>query len=312
MLRERVLSDSSRTVDPHQPVGSLGLGLDSLALLQFITALENQFRIEFPDTLWTDPAKITISHLAELVTAHQQVAVIPHNGNGHGQRKPERSIRQIVREDGYVRGFFPVVQRLPKRLLRTVISSHSFYIISFDLTSQAVPCYQPAIPLEIRTGTPDDLDAVTAIWRPSEQEEKRHLYLERLRNGFTGFIAFHNDRAVGIDWLSKSGDTEKTMGLTVTVKPGVCYGLDLNEHPDFHGKGVGMSLLAHAVRESHTLGFKKQYAIVHDKNEKMLGAAIHLLGFKKVGELSTTTLFGTPRSSWNLYAQTGHGRTLEL
>jgi L-amino acid N-acyltransferase YncA/acyl carrier protein len=313
LLRERVLSDSTRAVDPNQPVGALGLGLDSLALLQFITALENRFAIEFPNTLWTDQTKITISHLAELVHANGKTTEIGNNGgNGHTARPQERSIRQILREQGYVRGFFPIVHRLPKRLLRTIVSNNDFYIISFDLTKQQLPEYQASIPIEIRTATPEDINSVTAIWKSSEQPEKRHLYQERLRNGFTGFIAFANDRAVGIDWFSRSGDTEKTMGLRITVKPGVCYGLDLNEHPEYNGKGIGMALLSHAVRESHKEGFKTQYAIVHIKNEKMLGAAIHLLGFKKVGELSTKTVFGAPRSAWTINGRSGEGPTLEL
>lgn len=314
LLRERALSESPRAVDPNKPVGVLGLGLDSLALLQFITMIENRFTIELPDSLWTEQSKITINNLADFVLSKQtgQLGDSPSSSEAQTSRVEPQSIRQILNEQGFVRGFLPAVQRLPKRLLQSVISNTTFYIIAFDLTAQQLPEYQAAIPLEIRPATLSDIDLVTAIWAPEEQVEKRQLYKERLINGFTGFIAFTNGRAVGIDWLSRSGDKEKAMGLTITVKPGVCYGLDLNEHPDFSGKGVGMALLAHALRESHKEGFRRQYAIVHSENEKMLGAAIHLLGFKKAGELSTLTLFGTPRSTWDLNAQTGRGRSLEL
>ena len=53
ILRRHALKESDRPVAANQPLGATGLGLDSLALLQFITALENQYEIEIQETIWT-------------------------------------------------------------------------------------------------------------------------------------------------------------------------------------------------------------------------------------------------------------------
>ena len=54
ILRRCELSGSPREVSIEDPLGELGLGLDSLALAEFIVALEKAYDVEIPETIWTE------------------------------------------------------------------------------------------------------------------------------------------------------------------------------------------------------------------------------------------------------------------
>ncbi|MEO8462856.1 MAG: acyl carrier protein [Chloroflexota bacterium] len=64
VLREDVLLGSDRAVDLDAPLGP-GVGLDSLALMEFLGALEGAFEVEFPETLWSDRSDFTLRRLIE-------------------------------------------------------------------------------------------------------------------------------------------------------------------------------------------------------------------------------------------------------
>src|SRR5439155_14668342 len=69
ILRACVLSGSDRDIPLDLPVGNLGLGLDSLALVEFVTALERRYQIILPDSLWIDAGQFTIRRLVDFVDA---------------------------------------------------------------------------------------------------------------------------------------------------------------------------------------------------------------------------------------------------
>ena len=66
ILRETTLI-GERVVDPDAPLGEQGLGLDSLALVKFLTALENHFDLELPEEVWIDRQALTLTGFSEAI-----------------------------------------------------------------------------------------------------------------------------------------------------------------------------------------------------------------------------------------------------
>jgi acyl carrier protein len=67
LLRETVLDGSDRDIEKNEQLGEEGVGLDSLAMVQFLTAVEQQFRVELPVDVWSRVAELTLDDCAEAV-----------------------------------------------------------------------------------------------------------------------------------------------------------------------------------------------------------------------------------------------------
>lgn len=67
ILRENALNHSSRALDLDAPLGESGIGLDSLALVQFLTALEGEYRIRLPLDFWSGADRASLRQCAEAV-----------------------------------------------------------------------------------------------------------------------------------------------------------------------------------------------------------------------------------------------------
>ena len=64
LLSETVLDGSDREVLNGAPLGEEGVGLDSLALVQFLTAVEQDFGAELPIEVWSDIAQLSLDDCA--------------------------------------------------------------------------------------------------------------------------------------------------------------------------------------------------------------------------------------------------------
>ncbi|HPN33629.1 MAG TPA: acyl carrier protein [bacterium] len=71
-LRRTALRGSRRAIGPDEPLGDLGVGLDSLALIDFATAIEKRFQIQLPDDLWVERGRLTLGCLSDWM--HQSVS----------------------------------------------------------------------------------------------------------------------------------------------------------------------------------------------------------------------------------------------
>lgn len=59
---------AERTVLLEKPLGPGGLGLDSLAVVEFVTSTEAAFDVEFPDDFWTGKGPVTISDMVAYIS----------------------------------------------------------------------------------------------------------------------------------------------------------------------------------------------------------------------------------------------------
>lgn len=67
LLRKTALRDSPRRVVFTEPVGRGGLGIDSLALVDFVLAYEKETGVVVDDAVWNRMASITPAYFVELL-----------------------------------------------------------------------------------------------------------------------------------------------------------------------------------------------------------------------------------------------------
>jgi GNAT superfamily N-acetyltransferase/acyl carrier protein len=304
ILRRHALIQGDRQIATNLPLGATGLGLDSLALLQFITAVENQYEIELPETIWTEKGELTIERFESLVleqrpelaraSIEQQIALSADSRQStHSER--EHHFYELPKAS------------LATRLWRKIRHEERFLILEHNLKEGDFPRHSAIIPVEIRTATADDILQSGSIFPESSRSEKLAAYRRRLVKDVTAFVALLGDKIVGIDWLNGIGSYESGLGLEVKMKPGSCFGYDLNEHPDYRGKGVGMALLSHSLESARRANYASQFTIVHASNTKMLSAAVQIFGFEVVGEIVTKRWFGRRWCTWKLGDRVGRG-----
>lgn len=310
MLRKCALLQAEHDVPLSMPLGRLGLGLDSLAMIQLVMAVENRFEIEISEKIWVDVAQLTVNKLVELILCNQATVPIPQEEVVLPPRLLETSVKarlaRIVQDEGVFQGVAWVGYKALRRVTKHIYRKHLSFILAFDLSSQQIPETQASIALEFRNATASDSIALNEVWNPHERHKKTALFKQRITTpGFQTLVAVHHNQIVGVDWISSIGDVEDFLGLIVKMREGSCYGLDLNEKLEFRGKGVGLALLCYSLIVTKRLGFHTQYTLVDQNNEKMLSAAIHLLGFRKVGEIHTHLIAGRPSSVWYVNGKSG-------
>ena len=143
--------------------------------------------------------------------------------------------------------------------------------------------------LHIRIAEPADLPAIVDIYNqavPSHEssatttpitvEGRKAWFLEHEANRYPIYIASAKGLVVG--WCSVSVYRPGRNALRFTAELS-CY----VDH-DYQGRGVGSSLICHAMEECPKLGIKNLIGVVIDRNiasQKML----ERLGFKKWGHL---------------------------
>jgi acyl carrier protein/GNAT superfamily N-acetyltransferase len=298
LLRRRALAGSDREILLDAPLGETGLGLDSLAMVEFITALEKTFEVEFPENIWIERDKFTPGNFIETIMS---------------LRSPKSVLPQLAGELEQPEDKTPIsASHIFRKVMARVYSREKYFILAFDLTNHKAHPYRFDIDLTMKEATLRDKSALSTMWNEDLMERKLALFEKRLASGYICLTAWHQSQIVGIDWLSASGDKEPYTGLDIKMNPGSCYGFDLSEHPQYKGKGVGLATLAYSLAVAKERGFKTQFTIVHSGNRKMLGAAVQIFGFKQVGTIETTRILNRVRSSWEIEGRRGNSPLLQL
>jgi len=144
--------------------------------------------------------------------------------------------------------------------------------------------------------------------------QKKHTFSSctRIESGSVCLAAWRQEQMVGVDWLFVQGYRRPYSRLTFSWPPDTCYGGELWEYAEFHGKGVGMSLLAASLATAREAGYLRQETVVKAHNTNMLSAAVHLYDFEKTGAISVHRLLRRPFSIWHKGGKSGHSRTLAM
>ena len=322
VLRRSSLSGSDREVGLDDALGEQGLGLDSLALVEFVTALENRFRIELPDDVWTERDRLSIRYCVDVIMESGHHAVprteddykpTPSRRSTIGLSWTEKGI-SAIRELGPVRGVAWIAGHFALHITDLFYLRQKYYILTADLMQPEVPGYEPSVDLVLRELDQEDGPAFgdfcsSVVYRTHTGDRRMtlELFYERLTSGYVCLGAWHDDKLVAVDWLSAEGYKCPFTGLQLHWPDDSCYAMELFEHPGYVGKGVGLALLAYSLTVAKERGYREQATMVIATNVKMLSAAVQLFGFRRVGEIETTRILLKPLSRWNIAGRSGKG-----
>lgn len=304
LVREELLFGSERPIPVDEPLGELGVGLDSLALVKLLTAVEGSFGVEVPDDVWTARGPLTVADLAEIVAA------APASDTAVAAEEPTLVRGRMERAESALAGGGPVRRaawaglRLAAPVKQFAFGHSRTFVLERDLDGPGAAQPPPA-GIVMRPYAPDD--DLSDLWPSFEQAHGRRFLARQLGEGAIALVAAEGRRVVALDLLSATGEDEVRV-----EEPGACFGYWLTEAPGARGRGIGLALVAYSLGAARERGFRTQLTWVAEDNAAMLAAATQLLGFRSIGTASRLRVLGLTRWSWDLRGRRGSGSKLVL
>ena len=274
------------------PLGRSGFGFDSLTLVQFVTAVENCFELELPDLIWRESGQISVLKLVDIILETQQAPTLPPASSRRADEMLQNGTHTHVAHSS-------LWSKVLRRLARTIRDRKTLIIMSRDLSDLDFADIRGSNPFALRELRDSDLPLLNDLWDAREKREKLRLLHKRTVLGSTALIAARGSEIVGIDWISPFGEDIPELGLSIRTHEGTCYGYDL--HEKYPGQGIGMALLQYSLAESKLRGFRKQVTYTTADNLPMLGTAIRILGFKRIGMMERSRFLLSAR--WHVHEQ---------
>ena len=307
IVREELLLGSERPIPIDAPLGELGVGLDSLALVKLLTAVEATFGVDIPDDVWTARGPLSVSALADVVAdaPSQEAAVAPAEPTFLRGRM-ERA------EDALAGGGFGhraawAIVRLLAPVKQFAFGYSRNHVLERRLDDGARVQVEPPPGIVFRPYAPEDEGGLAGLWPPFTERHGRSSLRQSLREGAIVLIAAEGSRIVALDLLSATGEEEVEVG-----RSDACFGYWLTEAPAARGRGIGLALVAYSLHVAGERGFRAQLTWVDENNTAMLAAATQLLGFRSIGTASRLRLLGLTRWSWQVGGRRGRGKRLVL
>jgi acyl carrier protein/GNAT superfamily N-acetyltransferase len=309
ILREEVLLRSERPIPLEAPLGELGLGLDSLALVQLLTAVEAAFAIDLPDDIWVARGPLSLADLADLVAAapsREAPAPVEVHAPSVIRGRMERAEHALA-GGGVAHRAAWVALRMLAPLKQFVFGHSRNFVLERRLDDVTTAPVGPPPGIELRRYEPGDEGRLAGLW-PSFADRHGHRVLaQSVREGAIALVAVDRNRIVALDLLSATGEEEVEV-----EQPGACFGYWLTEAPAARGRGIGLALVAYSLVVARERGFRTQVTWVAEDNSAMLAAATQLLGFRSIGTASRLRLLGLTRWSWDVRGRRGRGGQLVL
>jgi acyl carrier protein/GNAT superfamily N-acetyltransferase len=309
IVRDELLLGSEREIPFDQPLGELGLGLDSLALVNLLTAVEAAFGVELSDDIWTQRGPLSVDDLAEIVRGTTPAAApIPSaqadSAVPHGRM--ERLEQRLQGRGSAGRAAWAAI-RIAAPIRRFLFVRTQHVLLERRLDDETLTDLAPPPGIEFRLLPPGVRPDLADLWAPVHARHMTNVFRREVGRGAIALVACSGDRVVAVDLLSGSG------GLDVDVaSPEACFGFFLEEAPVARGRGIGLALAAHSFRVARERGFRTQFIHVWKRNTAMLAAATQLLGFGIVGSARRTQVLGVSRWSWEIGGKRGRGPRLVL
>ena len=312
IVRDDLFGGSDRPIPLDEPLGPSGVGLDSLGVLQFVTAVEARFGIDLPDDFLAARAALSFGELVDFVAASsptrepQEAPLAPDLTVPPPHHRME-SLHHRLEAHGLPGRLLWKAAQLAWPATRFLFARSQHFIVERSLQGAERVLVEPPPSVTVHEGVPDDAD-LSGLWPVYVHERHRRHVEQWLREGAWALAAVEGGRVVALDLLTAEGSDE------VELRPDrlACWGHSLYEAPDVRGRGIGLALIAHSLRSGYEHGFAVQLALVRDDNTPMLAACTQLLGFRTVGTASRTRLLGATRWSWEFEGSTGRGRRLTL
>ena len=309
IVRDELLLGSDREIPLDQPLGELGLGLDSLALVNLLTAVEASFGVELSDDIWTERGPLSVNDLAEIVQGTRPAgAPIPsveaESAVLHGRME---RLEQRLRGRGSAGRAALAAIRIAAPVRRFLFVRTHHVLLRRRLDDETSTELAPPPGIELRILLPDERPDLSQLWASVHARHMTSVFRREIERGAIALVACSGDKVVAIDLLSGNG------GLDVEVDtPEACFGFFLEEARAARGRGIGLALTAYSFRVARERGFRTQFTHVWKRNTAMLAAVTQLLGFGIVGSARRTQVFGVSRWSWEVGGKRGRGPRLVL
>jgi acyl carrier protein/GNAT superfamily N-acetyltransferase len=309
IVRAELLLGSEREIPLDEPLGELGLGLDSLALVNLLTAIEASFGVELSDEIWTARGPLSIEDLAEIVRSTppgSAAATTVDSDSPLLHSRMERLERRFQERGAAGRAAWAAVRAAaPVQRFLWARTRHLLLERSLDDGSAAQLAPPPGV--ELRMLEPGERPDLSDLWPPVHAGRMRRTFEQEVAHGAIALVACEGPRVVALDLVSRSG------GLDVDVKSTrSCFGYFLAEARAARGRGIGLALTAYSFAVARERGWTRQFTHVWDGNSAMLAAATQLLGFRIIGDARRAHVAGITRWSWTIGETHGRGSRLVL
>ena len=309
IIRDELLLGSEREIPFDQPLGELGVGLDSLALVNLLSAVEAAFRVELSDDIWTERGPLSVNDLAEIVRSTRPAAAPTLSAQGdsaalHGRME---QLEQRLRRRGSAGRAAWAAIRMAAPARRFLFARTQHVLLERRLDEEISTEIAPPPGIEFRLLLPGERPDLSDLWAPVHARRMTKVFQREVDRGAIALVASVGHRVVAVDLLSGSG------GLDVEVNsPGVCFGFLLAEARAARGRGIGLALAAYSFRVARERGFRTQLTHVWKGNTAMLAEATQLLRFRIVGSARRMRVLGISRWSWQIRGKRGRGPLLVL
>jgi GNAT superfamily N-acetyltransferase/acyl carrier protein len=308
IVREELLLGSERPIPLDAPLGELGVGLDSLALVKLLTAVEATFGVDVPDDVWTARGPLSIDVLASIVASAPPREEAPRAGEEPTlvRGRMERAEQALAGGSFGHRAAWAAVRLLAPAKQFTFGFSRT-YVLERRLDDLGGMPAQAPSGIVLRPYASEDEDGLSGLWPDFAERHSRRFLRRMLREGAIALVAADDGRIVALDLLSATGEDEVRI-----EQPGASFGYWLTEAPDARGRGIGLALVDYSLRVARERGFRTQLTWVAEDNTAMLAASTQLLGFSSVGTASRLRVLGVTRWSWDVGGRRGRGPKLVL
>ena len=307
IVREELLFGSERPIQTDAPLGDLGVGLDSLALVKLLTAVEGTFGVDVPDDVWTARGPLSVDALADVVAQAPRRDEVEATAESTLVRGRMERAEQALAGGGPARRAAWAAVRVAAPAKRFVFGSIRTFVLERRLDDAGAAPTEPPPGIVLREYAAEDENGLSGLWPGFAERHGRRTLRRSLQEGAIAIVAAEGKRVVALDLLSATGEDDVRV-----EQPGACFGYWLHEAPAARGRGIGLALVGYSLRVARERGFRTQLTWVADDNAAMLAAATQLLGFRSVGTASRRRVLGRTRWSWELRGRSGRGRRLVL
>jgi acyl carrier protein/GNAT superfamily N-acetyltransferase len=309
IVRAELLLGSEREIPLDQPLGELGLGLDSLALVNLLTAIEASFGVELSDEIWTTRGPLSIEDLAEIVrsTPLRSPEVSAVDPELHLLQSRMERLEHALHGRGVGGRAAWAAVRAAAPVQRFLFTRSRHLLLERRLDEDSLTELAPPPGVQLRTLAPEEQPDLADLWPAVHARRMWRTFEKEVAHGAIALVACEGARVVALDLVSRSG------GLDVDVKSTKsCFGYFLSEARAARGRGIGLALTAYSFAVARERGWARQFTHVWDGNSTMLAAATQLLGFRIVGHARRVHVAGITRWSWKLGETQGRGHRLVL
>jgi RimJ/RimL family protein N-acetyltransferase len=187
-------------------------------------------------------------------------------------------------------GVFGLSRKIIHRIIALFVDYSSNLLFEWDGTT--LPQIETRCPLNIRTGSKDDIHRLAVFYNYSEDSPPLLKLKERLARGDRPYLAFSKETLVHISWLSRSSKLE--MGEIwgyLSFKKDQAYIFHCHTKAGFRGENIFPVVLQQILNDMASGGVKQVF-ITCRKSNIASAKGIQKAGFSLKRKLCALRLFG--------------------